>query len=88
MSIADQNRIKSLEERIAELEKRPVLDYEVLAAVVKQLIDSATLASAPMSKEHKLCPKCGEQPAYFFHVRSCKGPKQKEQAVNDQGRTT
>jgi hypothetical protein len=24
-------------------------------------------------KNYKLCPKCGVKPAYFFHVRSCKG---------------
>jgi DNA-directed RNA polymerase subunit M/transcription elongation factor TFIIS len=23
---------------------------------------------------HKLCPKCGKAKAYYFHVRSCKGP--------------
>ena len=26
--------------------------------------------SAP---KKKMCPKCGVKPAYFFHVRSCKG---------------
>jgi ArsR family metal-binding transcriptional regulator len=27
---------------------------------------------APLSRP-KMCPKCGEQPAYFFHVKNCKG---------------
>jgi hypothetical protein len=29
------------------------------------------IAGAP--KLHKLCPKCGKAPGYFFHVKYCKG---------------
>jgi hypothetical protein len=33
---------------------------------------SMTLASKP-AETKKMCPKCGVKPAYFFHVRACKG---------------
>jgi hypothetical protein len=33
----------------------------------------SSLVDPDPKKAYKLCPKCGVKPAYFFHVRSCKG---------------
>lgn len=66
MSIALQARVTALEVEVRAL---------------KSLVEAMQQAPAPTPEDverkpiAKLCPKCGEQPAYFFHVKNCKGPK-------------
>ena len=81
-------KFKSLEARVAELENalkgREIATVAAMNEAMKQLMDSASLASKPLDPVKleqnvekigkKLCPKCGKVPGYFFHVRSCKGP--------------
>jgi hypothetical protein len=74
-----KHRLRELEARIKALED--ILRPEPF----RQLVDSYLLASKPLdaeklqvniaaiSKAKNMCPKCGVKPAYFFHVRACKG---------------
>lgn len=65
MSLELWQRLKSLERRVSELEKKPA----------GQVVDVTAEVKAEEKAVGKMCPKCGEKPAYFFHVRSCRGPK-------------
>lgn len=57
----------------------------VLEAEVKALRETLAEVLAAMAGPHEpkanqqgprqLCPKCGERPAYHFHVEHCKGKK-------------
>jgi hypothetical protein len=44
--------------------------------------------TAPAVAGHKLCPKCGVKPAYFFHVRSCGKQKEEKTHGDDGNRST
>jgi hypothetical protein len=76
-----KHRLRELEARIQALEDRvPSADPVVSHEVVRQMVDSMLLASSPSmtlaskpAETKKMCPKCGVKPAYFFHVRACKG---------------
>lgn len=61
INIEVKYRFKELEERISILEKR--LSETTIAAPV--------VTKEPEQQKVKLCPHCGEKPAYFFHTRSC-----------------
>ena len=53
---------------------------ETLEAKVRQMLDSAALASKPLEPARKMCPKCGVKPAYYFHVKNCPQKEQKNGA--------
>ena len=65
-----KHALRALEERIKALEARPIASPQVAAAPDMQAVINAYAAN-----KRGMCPKCGEQPGYFFHVKSCKGPK-------------
>jgi ribosomal protein S27AE len=83
--LALRAEVNALRDRVGAL--------EVERIAIRQMLDSEALASAPMDvakvkanveqikKKQKLCPHCGEQPAYFFHVKSCAKNK-KNKGVN------
>lgn len=75
--------VKDLENRVAALEKRSASpDLAAIQELVRQ-----TVADAP-TQERKMCPKCGEKPAYHFHVKNCTGKKEEKQDASTDGRTT
>jgi DNA repair exonuclease SbcCD ATPase subunit len=83
--LALRAEVTALRDRVGALEAERV--------VFRQMVDNVFLASKPLDvakveanveqikKKQKLCPHCGEQPAYFFHVKSCAKNK-KNKGVN------
>jgi hypothetical protein len=69
-------RVKGLEAKVEHLEQ--------MVAVMRQILDSNTLASKPETR--KMCPKCGEKPNYFFHVKNCTGPEKNKNNGPDRRR--
>jgi hypothetical protein len=57
-----------------------LLDSHFLASkplnteVVRRLEEDINRQAQGPVKQKKLCPKCNVVPAYFFHVRNCRGP--------------
>lgn len=66
MSIAMWQEIKALKARVEKLEAREAM---------RQIVDSNVLASKPPQLIKKMCPHCGEQRAYYFHVKNCQKNK-------------
>jgi hypothetical protein len=68
-------RVKDLEKVVADQASR----ISVLESQKKEAEQATLSAVQSLVKQHvpeagkKLCPKCNKVPAYFFHVRSCKG---------------
>jgi hypothetical protein len=77
MSVEMWRRIKALEDRVAELEKKPAVEEPKQEAP----------AVKPESGR-KMCPKCGVKPNHFFHVRTCDGQKQDGDKATIDGRDT
>lgn len=78
------HRIKALEARVAELEKKShQMDGSSrdLALLQEKIRDD--LASKP---NRAMCPKCGEKPNHFFHVKNCTGQKKKNNDADDRPR--
>jgi ribosomal protein S27AE len=69
-----REEVSALRDRVGALEARP----EVTPA---QVLDAVRTAHEPVSKDRKLCPHCGEVPAYHFHVVKCAKNK-KNKGVN------
>jgi hypothetical protein len=67
MSIALQQRISVLEETVRNLSAR-------LDSMMKPNGDDKPKVSNPYGPR-SLCPKCNLKPAYFLHVKHCKGAK-------------
>jgi DNA repair exonuclease SbcCD ATPase subunit len=91
LSLAFKVFIREFEElkaKVQKLESEHVNPEQVIEAI-RQIHGSNTIASKPIDqakleaniekirKAQKLCPHCGEQPAYFFHVRKCSASKNK-----------
>lgn len=75
--------VKALEVRVSALEERSREDQQAksdVAEIMRQVRDNAVLSEKP---SRKMCPKCGEQPDYFFHVKNCTGPKNKNKNADD-----
>jgi DNA-directed RNA polymerase subunit M/transcription elongation factor TFIIS len=63
-----KHRLREIEARIKALEEKPA------PVISKEILDElAKLEAQPEKPKKNMCPKCGVKPAYFFHVRSCKG---------------
>ena len=60
--------VTALRNRVGALEAEKAQTVEQMHEVVRQLIDSSTGVEKP---NRKMCPHCGEQPAYHFHVIKC-----------------
>ena len=71
--------MKELRSRVETLEAK-VAEQEQAKEVVRQMLDSAALASKPLEPARKMCPKCGVKPAYYFHVKNCPQKEQKNGA--------
>ena len=71
MSIELARRIKALEARVAELEKKPQVQ---VSAVV------------PEEPKRQMCPKCGVKPNHFFHVKNCRGTQEEQKNADDKRR--
>jgi hypothetical protein len=69
--LALRAEVNALRDRVGALEARP----EVTPA---QVLDAVRAAHEPVKK---MCPHCGEKPAYHFHVKSCAKNK-KNKGVN------
>ena len=69
MSLEIARRVKALEARVAELEKK--LAAPPLATAVEIALPARSL-----------CPKCGVKPNHFFHVKNCRGQQQKNDDRN------
>jgi hypothetical protein len=69
--------LRSLEARVAELEKRPVVEAERKVAQVAALAEFMKAELKPESGR-KMCPKCGVKPNHFFHVKTCNGKKEEK----------
>jgi hypothetical protein len=65
-----KHRLRELEARIKALEDRQ--KPEAYMPVIPE-------KAAPTQK---MCPKCGVKPAYFFHVKHCRGQKQENDDRN------
>ena len=70
-NIEVKHAFRELEERVKKLEdaaKVPTFSTQPNPEVLQEMVKPKT----------RMCPKCGEKPGYFFHVRSCSGKKQKQ----------
>lgn len=67
MSMELWQRLKDLEKKVAQIEDR--LNKPDIPVVMNITGSSGE----PPAKKMSLCPKCGVKPAYFFHVKHCKG---------------
>jgi hypothetical protein len=47
-------------------------EIKALKARVEAL-EKAKLEKVPVVAGPKMCPKCNAEPAYYFHVKHCKG---------------
>lgn len=74
-----EDRIQSNEETIRSLQSR--FDSLLLAQAAPKLVETTKRLEAKV----KLCPKCGERPGYFFHVRSCRGKQKDDDRNRDPG---
>ena len=76
MSVQLQERVKTLEARVAALEAKLAeaitigLDYGNTPAVTVAYVEPTQVASA---SKRGLCPKCGVKPNYYMHTKWCKG---------------
>ena len=68
INIEVKYRFKELEEKMSTLERR--LDELSLSQAAPRL-SAITKELEAQQPKVKLCPHCGEKPAYFFHTRSC-----------------
>jgi DNA-directed RNA polymerase subunit M/transcription elongation factor TFIIS len=66
----------ALRNRVSELEIKAAPQEKTVAKVENLVPDMPPAVAAP---NRKMCPKCGEKPAYFFHVRTCAGQKEEKQ---------
>ena len=73
MSLEIARRVKALEAKVAELEKK-------LATPVVEIKPEVTNAS------RALCPKCGVKPNHFFHVKNCRGKQEEQKNADDKRR--
>lgn len=83
-------RIAALESEVTALKRRPEQTVKVL--IDNPLAKLKELAEKQSKPDRKMCPKCGVKPGYFFHVKSCRGQKEKENDADtirrrDQGTT-
>lgn len=72
MSIELARRIKSLEARVTELEKKPV-EPQIRVVI-------------PEEPKRQMCPKCGVKPNHFFHVKNCRGTQEEQKNADDKRR--
>jgi hypothetical protein len=49
------------------------IDFKTEEFKVDFTVPTGIIEAPAQKTAHKLCPKCGVKPGYFFHVRSCKG---------------
>jgi hypothetical protein len=75
-------RLEALEKTQGEM--RGQLDVQMMANLAPKLEEVTKQIEAAQPKV-KLCPHCGEKPAYFFHVRSC-AKKEKLKDGDDRNR--
>ena len=61
--------VRSLEARVKVLEERQI-HPEAVRLEVQPKSETTPL--------RKMCPHCGVKPAYFFHVKYCRGQKQEK----------
>jgi uncharacterized coiled-coil protein SlyX len=76
-----ENYVRTLEARVTEQDK--------LLAVMRQVVDSMTIASKPLDAAklaenvkqiesgRGMCPHCGVKPNHFFHVKTCAAKNKK-----------
>ena len=76
-----KQRIRAMDDRLIRLEQQ--VEGMILSNLAPKLAETTKRLEA-----RKLCPHCGEVPAYFFHVRSC-GKKQEkdDDRIRDPGST-
>jgi hypothetical protein len=73
MSLQQQERIKSLEARVAALEAKLAAPQVPLTGEPNLAPTTPAVAAEPKETKRGLCPKCGVKPNYYMHVRWCKG---------------
>jgi hypothetical protein len=71
-----KHRLRELEARIKALEDKPAYT----PVISKEILDE--LAKLEEKPKKNMCPKCGVKPAYFFHVKHCRGQKQENDDRN------
>jgi hypothetical protein len=69
-----------LKQRLLALEAEVVAHRNRLGALEAREHQAVTVAptqeaEVEVTKARKMCPKCGEKPNYFFHVKTCQGKK-------------
>jgi rRNA-processing protein FCF1 len=69
-----KHRLRELEARIKALEEKPA------PVISKEILDE--LAKLEEKPKKNMCHKCGVKPAYFFHVKHCRGQKQENDDRN------
>jgi hypothetical protein len=76
--------LKSLEARVAELEKRPLPVAQVAAPspVARQALQKLA-SEQPKESSRKMCQHCNEKPNHFFHVQMCAKNKKKINGEKD-----
>jgi hypothetical protein len=65
LSIAFKSFLREFEDLKAKVQKLEERE------VSRQIFDNQTLSSKPLETNKKMCPHCGVQPAYHFHVVKC-----------------
>ena len=80
MSMELWQRLKDLEKKVGEIEKKQNLGYTVKVNFpVPPEGDKAQVAgnegpsAPPASSRRGMCPKCGVKPNYYMHVKNCQG---------------
>jgi transposase len=73
MSIEIARRVKALEAKVAELEKK----------AAEQIV---TIAPEVEKSPRSMCPKCGVKPNHFFHVKNCRGLQEEQKNADEPGR--
>lgn len=76
-------RVAALEAQVKE-KKEPVVQITPFGASMLQQLEN--VPEKEIKKVRPMCPKCGEQPNYFYHVKNCTGQKKNKNDADDRRR--
>ena len=87
-----QEELTALRDRVGALEAERAAERAASAAFggvvrgieedINALSEGRMHGAEKPEAQRKLCPHCGEKPAYFFHVKNCQAKNKKNKGVN------